>query len=100
MKDITIGSSLKSLQPIYSGKTEKSDGNKGAFGDTLKGAIRDVNQLQSEADASLKRLIVGKSKNLHETMIASEKAGIAFRLMVAVRNKAIESYKEIMRTQL
>ena len=68
MKDITIESSLKSLQPLSSGKTEKSDDKKGSFGEMLKGAVRDVNQLQMEAGASIKKLIAGESKNLHGTI--------------------------------
>jgi len=45
-------------------------------------------------------LIAGESKNLHETMIAMEKADISFRLMMGVRNKIIEAYQEIMRMQV
>ncbi len=100
MKDITVESSLKSLQSLSLGKTEKPDGKKGSFGEMLKGTIRDVNQLQMEADTSIKQLIAGESKNLHETMIAMEKANISFRLMMEVRNKIIEAYHEIMRMQV
>ena len=102
MKDIniTIGPRLESLRPISLDKTKQSDGQKGSFGDALKGAVREVNQLQGEANTSIKHLIAGESRNLHETMIAMEKAGIAFRLMVEVRNKVIEAYNEIMRMQV
>ncbi len=100
MKDITIGSSLKALQPLSPGKTEKSDGKEGSFGEMMKGAVRDVNKLQMEAGASINQLIAGESKNLHGTMIAMEKAGISFRLMLEVRNKVIEAYHEVMRMQV
>jgi flagellar hook-basal body complex protein FliE len=100
MKDITIESSLKSLQPLSSGKAGKSDGAKGSFGKVLKGSIKEINRLQSEADTSIEQLIAGSTKNLHEAMIALEKADISFRLMMAVRNKIIEAYHEIMRMQV
>jgi len=100
MKDITIESNLKSLLPLSPEKTEKFDDQKGSFGVMLKGAIKEVNQLQGEADASIEQLITGESKNLHETMIAMEKANISFRLMMEVRNKIIEAYQEIMRMQI
>ena len=100
MKDITIESNLKSLLPLSPEKTEKSDDQKGSFGVMLKGAIKEVNQLQGEADTSINQLIAGESKNLHETMIAMEKANISFRLMLEVRNKIIEAYHDIMRMQV
>jgi len=100
MKDITVESSLKSLQSFSPEKTEKPNGKKGSFGEVLKGSIREVNQLQGKADTSINQLIAGESKNLHETMIAMEKADISFRLMLEVRNKIIDAYHEIMRMQV
>lgn len=100
MKDITIESSLKSLQPLSLGKTGRSDGVKDSFGRMLKGSIEEVNRLQGEADTSIRQLVAGNAKNLHETMIAMEKASISFRLVMEVRNKIIEAYHEIMRMQV
>ena len=100
MKDITIESSLKSLQPLSSVKTGKLNGGDGSFKKMLKGSVEEVNQLQGAADRSIEQLIAGKSKNLHETMIAIEKADISFRMMLEVRNKIIEAYHEIMRMQV
>ena len=44
-------------------------------------------------------LAVGKSENLHEAMIGYEKAETALKLLVQVRNKALDAYHEIMRMQ-
>ena len=44
--------------------------------------------------------MVGKSKNIHETMIALNKADIAFRMTLQVRNKLVEAYQEIIRMQV
>lgn len=70
------------------------------FSKTLKEAIHSVNELQKNADVKMQELVTGKSQNIHETMIAAEKADIALRLMVQVRNKIIDAYQEIMRMQL
>jgi flagellar hook-basal body complex protein FliE len=77
------------------------DGGVGAsFADTLKSAIGKVNDLQKSADVQMEKLATGQSQNLHETMIASEKAEISLKLMVQVRNKIIDAYHEIMKMQV
>lgn len=100
MKDITIESNLKSLIPLSLGRKEESSGTGDSFGKLLKNSMEEVNQLQNEADRSIEQLVAGESKNLHETMIAMEKANISFRLMLEVRNKIIEAYQDVMRMQV
>lgn len=100
MKDITIESNVKSLIPLSLGRKEESGGTGASFGTLLKNSMEEVNQLQSKADRSIEQLVTGESKNLHETMIAMEKANISFRLMMEVRNKIIEAYQEVMRMQV
>ncbi|MBN2467884.1 MAG: flagellar hook-basal body complex protein FliE, partial [Deltaproteobacteria bacterium] len=70
------------------------------FGTMLKDVIQEVDQLQKEADESVKKLAMGEGKTIHETMIALEKAGISFQLMIEVRNKIIAAYEEVMRMQI
>ncbi|MGE3972977.1 MAG: flagellar hook-basal body complex protein FliE [Bdellovibrionales bacterium] len=84
------------------GKTslQKSDGTQSDFVQTLKNAINNVDGLQKESDLKMQQLATGQNTNIHETMIAAEKADIAMRLMVQVRNKIIEAYQEIMRMQV
>ena len=100
MKDITIESNLQSLAPLSLQKKGKPEGAGNSFSNMLQSSIKELNQLQNEADSSIDQLIVGKSRNLHETMIALEKADISFRLMMEVRNKIIDAYHEIMRMQV
>ena len=100
MKDITIESNLKSLLPLSSEKAGTTKGEKDSFSKVLKESVEEVNRLQGEADTSIEQLITGNTRNLHETMIALEKADISFRLMMEVRNKIIEAYNEIMRMQV
>ena len=75
-------------------KTEKS------FVDTLKESIRQVNDLQTDADKAVSDLTTGKDQNLHQTMIAVEKADLTFQLMMQVRNKIVSAYEEISRIQI
>ena len=68
------------------------------FGDQLMAALEDVSKVQNDADQAVESLMRGEDNvGIHETMIAMEKADINLRLMVAVKNKAVEAYKEIMR---
>ena len=66
------------------------------FGKLIKGAINKVNGLEREADRSIVDLLQGKA-DIHETMIALQKADISMRLLLTVRNKVIDAYREIMR---
>jgi len=70
------------------------------FGDILTTMLADTNQQQQTADQAIQQLHGGGEKNLHETMIAMEKADISLRYAIQVRNKAIDAYQEIMRMQI
>ena len=59
-----------------------------------------VNDLQSQADSKIKNMVTGESRELHEVMIAVEKASISFQFLTQVRNKALEAYSEVMRMQV
>lgn len=62
--------------------------------------VSKVNDIQIQSDKSVQGLASGENKNLHEVMIAVEKASISFQFMSQVRNKAIEAYQEVMRMQV
>lgn len=70
-----------------------------SFADTLNTAIQGVNQLQKTADKEMQNLATGKTDNVANVMIATEKADIAMKLMIQVRNKIIDAYQEIMKMQ-
>ncbi len=98
MSDITLLSQLKSIIP-NSSATKSADVGSG-FSEALKAAVDDVNKTQLEADKAVEQLQTGESENLHEVMIAMEKADISLRLTVQMRNKVLEAYQEIMRMQV
>ncbi|WP_427338626.1 flagellar hook-basal body complex protein FliE [Caloranaerobacter sp. DY30410] len=77
-----------------------NNNGKDSFGKFLKEALDKVNSLQIEAERYNKLLAIGQIDNIHEVMIASEKANIALQLTLSIRNKVIDAYKEIMRMQI
>ncbi len=71
-----------------------------SFGETLKKVINEVNELQEESKQTTESFIKGEITDLHQVMIAAEKARIGLELMLEIRNKLVEGYQEIMRMQV
>lgn len=69
------------------------------FAEQLTGAIQEVSDLQNESQKMTQDAVLGRVENLHDVMIAAEKARTAMNLTLEVRGKVLESYKEIMRMQ-
>lgn len=90
----------RSVIPPHTLSTPDTNNGKPGFSQLLQGALDQVNRLQHEADAAARDFAVGDAQNIHEIMIAMEKADISLRLLTQIRNKAIESYQEIMRMQI
>jgi flagellar hook-basal body complex protein FliE len=80
-------------------ETPHVDGGK-SFADIMRDSVADVNNMQVQADTAIKELVAGRNKNIHETMLAVERADASLRLMMQVRNKVLDAYKEIMRMQV
>jgi len=95
MSDLRI-ENLKHTPTINNEKVEQKDA--ADFAKVIKGAINNTNRLEGEANRSVVDLLQGKA-DIHETMIAIQKADISMRLLLTVRNKVIEAYREIMRMQ-
>lgn len=70
------------------------------FVSTLKGFMTDVNSMQKEAGETINKLVSGDVSNIQDVMVAVEKAAVSFELMMEIRNKVIEAYQEVMRTQV
>ncbi len=79
---------------------EYRSGDPGDFGDMLKGAIDRVDGVQKAADAQLTSWVAGEQENLHEVMISMNQAQLSFQLMTEVRNRLLDTYKELMRIQV
>lgn len=70
------------------------------FSEVLSDSVEKTNTYQAQADTAIKELVAGRTKNIHETMLAIERADTSLKLMMQVRNKIIDAYKEIMRMQI
>ena len=77
------------------GKTEGP-----SFGDTLKGLVGDVDNLQKTAEETSRRMLTGQIEDVHQVMVAMEEAQTSFQLMMEIRNKIVDAYKEVMRMQV
>ena len=71
-----------------------------AFANQLKSALNEVNELQENKEVAVADLASGQVKDLHQAAIAIGKAELSMKLMLEIRNKALNAYKEIGRTQL
>ena len=71
-----------------------------SFADVMIDSLNEVNRLQTEADAGVQRLLTGETDNVAEVFAASNKAGIAFDLLMEVRNKLLEAYREIQQMRV
>ena len=71
-----------------------------SFGGILTDLISDVNTMQNEASDAVKRFTVGEITDLHEVMVATEKAKTSLDLLMEIRNKAVDAYRELMRTSV
>ena len=78
-------------------RAEREDGS---FADVLREALESVNETQQQADAAVQRAATGEADDLHEAIIALEKADLTLRLTAQVTQRAVEAYKEISRMQI
>lgn len=69
-----------------------------SFSERLNDAVKDVNSRQNFADESSEKVVMG-TMGVHEGMMAIQEADISLRLLVQVRGKAMEAYREIIRMQ-
>lgn len=82
-------------------ESQQADSSQGvSFTELLKDEIAKVNQMQQEADRITRDFALGKIDNIHQVTIATEKAQLALNLTLAIQNKVIDAYKEIMRIQI
>ncbi|UCE60341.1 MAG: flagellar hook-basal body complex protein FliE [Phycisphaerales bacterium] len=74
----------------------RADEGKGRdFKTILLDSLNEVNRLQDEADQGVQRLLTGETDNVAEVFAAANKAGVAFDLLMEVRNKLTDAYEEI-----
>lgn len=90
INDIT-GLPLENAKPVQSHKGS-------GFGEAIKNAVQRVDHLERESNQSAIDLLQGKA-DVSETMIALQKSDLSMRMLLTVRNKVLDAYREIMRMQ-
>ena len=99
-----VSSVLPKTNPDSVGMTKaKAADPKSEFADTIKAVekyISKVDDLQELSDISIKDLLSGKNEDITSVVSAVAKADMSFKLLVGVRNKLIEAYKQTMNMPL
>jgi flagellar hook-basal body complex protein FliE len=92
--------SIPSLPSITTVKAPETQGAAESFGQMVTNGLENLQQTQGTADSLARQAATGELTDLHDYMIASTQASLATELTVAVRNRAVESFQEIMRMQI
>ncbi len=87
-----ITTQMPSVQPA----AKKPDN----FAALMQHYVQQANQETKAASKAGMELAMGESKNVSETLLAMQKADLSFQLMVGVRNKLVDAYREVMRMQV
>jgi len=82
------------------GQPQAEAGSGKDFKTILLDSLEEVNRLQGEADQGVQRLVTGESDNVVEVLAAVNKAGVAFDLLMEVRNKLTDAYRDIQQMRV
>jgi flagellar hook-basal body complex protein FliE len=82
----------ESIAPLAGGASGSD-----AFSSILQQSVQNVSQLQGNAETSINQFISGEQEDPHTTMIAVQRASLAFDMFVQVRNKVVQAYQEVMK---
>lgn len=80
-----------------SGSSSQSQPSGLPFQSVFQDAINNVKQTDSALNSEIYQMTTGQTDNLHDVVIASQKANLSVELLVQMRNKVLDSYNEIMR---
>lgn len=71
-----------------------------SFGEILADSVKQVNEVQLQTDQAIQSLASGNGGNVHDTMLAVQKAELSMKMLLEVRNKMVSAYQEVMRMQV
>lgn len=94
MQSVTSTQSVSNMPLASPLKAPAAEGN-GSFKNMLVNSIKEVNSMQVQADQAVEALFTGEDINPAEVLTAVQKADLAFRLTMQMRNKAMDVYREI-----
>jgi flagellar hook-basal body complex protein FliE len=94
MSDFKVYNDIPRMMPSPAAPKQQSGGQ---FGNLLKEAIQQVNDVEKSSQGELQKFLSNDS-DLHSVMISLEKADLSFQMMMQVRNKIVQAYQEIMKS--
>lgn len=94
-------SNLYSTEALKPNATQAQQPNNGdGFGKAIEQTLNKVNDQHTDSNQSIVDLLSGKQKDVNSVVADVAKADMSFKLLVGVRNKLVEAYKETMRMQI
>jgi flagellar hook-basal body complex protein FliE len=87
------------LAPDISANKSANDATT-SFGEMLDGFVNHVNDLQNSANTAMDKMASGQPADVNEVMVAMEKAKVSFDMLLQIRNKMLDAYKQIMQMQM
>lgn len=95
----TAGASLQNAASSLTFPQEAQSAGSSPFSGLMTDAIGQVSKLEDQAHTAVDGLMSGSGVDVHEAMIASQKASMAFELALSVRNKAVQAYQQVIGMQ-
>ncbi len=71
-----------------------------SFGQIVNKYLEETNQMQLNAGEAVRRMATGQIEDIHEVMVAVEKSRVSLELVIEIRNRLLEAYRELMRMQV
>lgn len=95
-----VSPAVSTAAPVDAAATSTLRTGPASFGGMVSAGMEQVNQSLLASQQDMQNLAVGNVQSLHQVMIRLEESKIAFQLMLQVRNRLLESYQDVMRTQV
>jgi flagellar hook-basal body complex protein FliE len=92
-------SSVDSGTPSGAAGTAEASSAGMPFSGVVKDAVKNMNALEDQASTTVNGVLEGSGVDVHEAMIATQKANMSFELALAVRGKAVAAYQQVMGMQ-
>ena len=98
MSDFKVYSNIPKMMPSPALPSQPAAGP-ASFSKMLNEAVQQVNDVEKGSEGELQKFMSNDS-DLHSVMISLEKADLSFQVMMQVRNKIVQAYQEIMKSQV
>jgi len=88
------------IGPLPTGPASTPSPQGPSFKDVLQESLGEVNRLQAEAQQATEDLMTGRTQDVGRVLIATQKADVAFKMLMEVRNKLVAAYDELRQMRL